>query len=129
MTSLIYSIMVIAQALTMFFSEPASYTPPYKVYSALLTQSGTNAPTATVFENTIGNIVWTREGTGYYYGTLANTFTVNKTFVIICSGYSRILHWNDDDSDVNKLSFSCQEIVSGWEADAFNTTIEIRVYP
>lgn len=47
MTSLIYSIMVIAQALTMLFSQPASYTPPYKVYSALLTQSGTNAPTFT----------------------------------------------------------------------------------
>jgi len=31
---------------------------PYKVYTVLLSQSGTSAPTAIVLENTIGNIVW-----------------------------------------------------------------------
>ena len=32
--------------------------PAYKVYSALITQTGTNAPVATILENTIGSIVW-----------------------------------------------------------------------
>lgn len=39
----------------------------YKVYTALLTQTGTDAPIATVLENTIGNtITWTRESAGIY---------------------------------------------------------------
>lgn len=51
------------------------------VYRALLTQSGTNPPVATVLQNTIGSIVWTRNNAGIYTGTLANAFTANKTMV------------------------------------------------
>jgi hypothetical protein len=40
---------------------------PYKVYSALLNQSGTSAPTAVVNENTIGTMTITRNNTGVYY--------------------------------------------------------------
>jgi len=53
----------------------------YKVYKALISQSSTNAPTVTVLQNTIGDIVWTRDGVGVYLGTLANAFTANKTFL------------------------------------------------
>lgn len=53
----------------------------YKVYTALLNQSGTNAPVATVLENTLGDIVWSREGEGLYKATLSNSFTENKTYV------------------------------------------------
>lgn len=52
-----------------------------KVYRALLTQTGLNAPTAVVLENTIGNIVWNYDAPGEYYGELANAFPANKTFV------------------------------------------------
>jgi len=52
---------------------------PYNSYTALLTQSGTSAPVATVLENTIGNIVWTRYGVGNYKGTLTGAFVENKT--------------------------------------------------
>lgn len=62
---------------------------PYKVYTAFLTQSGTSAPVANVFENTLGGtIVWTRDSTGIYSGTLANAFTVNKTACFITNGSS-----------------------------------------
>ncbi len=50
-----------------------------KVYRALLSQSGTNAPTATVLENTLGNIVWEYVSTGVYNGTLIGAFYINKT--------------------------------------------------
>lgn len=54
----------------------------YLVYSALLTQSGTDAPVATVLQNTLGGtVVWTRNSTGQYLGTLAGAFTLNKTVV------------------------------------------------
>lgn len=56
----------------------------YKVYVALLTQAGTNAPVATVLQNTLGGtVVWTRSVSGSYIGTLANSFTLNKTFCVI----------------------------------------------
>lgn len=55
---------------------------PYKVYTALLAQSGTSAPVATVLENTLGGtIVWTRSTPGVYTGTLVGAFVTNKTFI------------------------------------------------
>ena len=56
--------------------------PTYKVYTALMTQEGTNAPTATILENTLGPIVWTRLSSGNYRGTLADTFLIDKTFIL-----------------------------------------------
>src|SRR3990167_5465013 len=53
-----------------------------KVYKALLTQAGTDAPTAIILENTIGNIVWSRNGVGDYLGTLTGAFSsINKTAI------------------------------------------------
>jgi len=53
-----------------------------KVYKALLTQSGTSAPVATVLENTLsGTLVWTRASAGNYSGTLTGEFVHNKTYV------------------------------------------------
>ena len=41
--------------------------PAYKVYSALITQSGNQPPIATVFENTLGFLPnWIRDTTGLY---------------------------------------------------------------
>ena len=53
--------------------------PKYKVYTALLTQTGTSDPVATVLENTLGDIVWSRVGVGHYSGVLLGAFTANKT--------------------------------------------------
>lgn len=58
-----------------------------KVYRALLTQSGTDAPVATVLENSLGGtVVWTHGGTGIFVATLAAAFTADKTFLL--SGFS-----------------------------------------
>ena len=65
------------------FIESKIPVPTYKVYTALLTQTGEDAPTATVLENTLGDIVWTRIDEGIYIGTLSNSFIENKTGVII----------------------------------------------
>lgn len=59
----------------------------YKVWRALLTQSGTAAPTIvsdgiganTPFSNSIGDIVLTRFSAGIYTGTLSGAFPVDKT--------------------------------------------------
>jgi hypothetical protein len=53
----------------------------YKVYTALLSQSGTDAPVPIILENTLGAvIVWSRLTSGIYNGTLSGAFTNNKTF-------------------------------------------------
>jgi hypothetical protein len=53
-----------------------------KMYTALLSQSGTDAPVATVLMNTLGGtVVWARTGVGVYTATLAGAFTENKTFL------------------------------------------------
>jgi hypothetical protein len=41
----------------------------YKSYSALFTQSGTNAPVVTIISNTLGlNLTWARSSAGNYFG-------------------------------------------------------------
>lgn len=51
-------------------------------YIALLEQTGTDAPVATVLLNTFnGEIVWTRESAGNYSGTLINAFTDDKVHI------------------------------------------------
>ena len=52
----------------------------YKEYVALLTQTGTDAPVATVLYNDLGGtVVWTYSSVGEYIATLAGAFTINKT--------------------------------------------------
>ena len=60
---------------------------PYKVYTALLTQTGTNAPLATVLENTLGvDINWTRLSIGAYSGVPTQPiFNFEKTHHIVNS--------------------------------------------
>jgi hypothetical protein len=56
---------------------------PYKVYTALITQESEAIPTVIVLENTIGEIEWSRRGTGNYSAELVDAFTVNKTAFFI----------------------------------------------
>jgi len=55
----------------------------YKTYAVELSNfgSGAVAPTATVMQNTLGTIVWTRTSLGKYVGTLSGAFKGSKTFI------------------------------------------------
>jgi hypothetical protein len=103
--------------------------PKYKVYSALLTQTGTNAPTATVLENTIGAIVWARSATGIYTATLSTAFTSNKTWYVLTN--------NIDETHLYRIDATSTSVVTVWSFQAGGsptdgeltlTPIEIRVY-
>ena len=105
---------------------------PYNVYTALLTQTGTNDPVATVLENTIGDIVWSRDSIGYYAGTLTGGFPLDKTFVMLQSSawgsdYNTSLV---DITDVDTVNIQIYDYQSETRFDgALNyTSIEIRVY-
>ena len=108
--------------------------PAYKVYTALLTQSGIANPTAIVLENTIGNIVFTYVSNGVFEGTLSNAFPIGQTVINISqqfsfSGPNFQLSWiNDTARTVNK--FQIRVVQNGAPSDGLllNTPIEIRVY-
>ena len=55
---------------------------PYKVYTALLTQSGTDAPVATILENTIPgfSITPSRSFTGLYQLNCTPSLDINKVY-------------------------------------------------
>lgn len=58
----------------------------YRSYTALLTQTGTDAPVATVLENTIGlNLNWVREYAGGYTLRFNEEIDTDKIFI---PGYS-----------------------------------------
>lgn len=112
----------------------------YKVYTALLTQSGTDAPVATVLQNTLGGtVVWTRDDVGIYTATLALAFTTNKTFVPPVSYYNIISDSNrcfyqGVGSTESALKFNQFDFLDAAPADVTSSPtgyieIEIRVFP
>jgi hypothetical protein len=118
--------------ITTLQADVEALQPKYKVYTALMSQTGTNAPTATILENTIGAIVWTRVSAGVYRATLADTFLIDKLFIPCPNG--------GFDSSVNtggggtsyKLARNNDAIIqltTSSADDVLNyTPIEIRVY-
>jgi len=107
---------------------------PYKVYTALLTQSGTNPPVAIVLENTLGGTpVWTRDSAGNYNATLSGVFTENKTFVTYThdgnngsTGFPGGARWDDD---TVWLTFNDKDGVYIDIGSSAIDSVEIRVYP
>jgi hypothetical protein len=115
---------------------------PYIVYTALLTQTGTDAPIATVLENTIGNIVWSYSDVGKYLGTLNGAFPAGKTAVLTSSSSTTLLDvtyhqcsaQRNNDNSISLRSYSIFFDDPIYYPDYKNTvlaviTIEIRVYP
>lgn len=99
----------------------------YLVYSALLTQSGTNAPVATILENTlIGTPTWNYLNPASYSATLTGGFTVGKTMILPSSttfATGDYFTVTDIQTNLIEVSTSANNSIPTF----FN--IEIRVYP
>lgn len=106
----------------------------YKTYTALLTQSGSSAPTATVLENTIGNIVWARTSDGVYSGTLTGAFVSGKTVLFIQDNVSLstiVISRRDvwiERTSANEVALYTLSESALVDSVLNNTSIEIRVY-
>lgn len=107
--------------------------PTYKVYTALLSQSGTNDPTVVVLNNTLsGNINWEWTGPGHLIGTLVGAFPIETKVACIISptnnftgANTAILYWFDADSiELDTLN----SVGTGVNDLLYNTLVEIRVY-
>lgn len=112
-------------------SQLDSAARPYKVYTALLSQTGTSAPVATVLENTLGGtVVWTRNSVGNYSATLTGAFTFNKSWgnitlsTNVVSYSATITNTNDD--TMNLLTMNGSNVVA--DISSTSASIEFRVY-
>jgi hypothetical protein len=109
------------------FANPKNY----KVYSVRLDQSGTNAPVATILENTLSGIpVWSRWSAGCYELTLAGEWVADHVAIFV-SGGEPIDHlpylFVVDRNNVNTLYlFVFSDF--GSQADAWYAYVEVRVY-
>jgi hypothetical protein len=95
---------------------------PYKVYTALLTQSGVEAPTAVVLQNTLGNVNYIAESESIYTIESNNLFLENKTILFFGTGNTSPnprLTW----TSIDALTIECSS-----SDELNNTSIEIRVY-
>jgi hypothetical protein len=108
---------------------------PYKVYTALLTQTGTDAPVATVLENTLsGAIVWSYIYPGRYSGTLTGEFISNKTVIFIGQNNEETVGFikNLNSFSINNISIWTFALDTGnlstVDSVLLDTPIEIRVY-
>ena len=119
----------------------------YKVYTALLTQSGTDAPVATVLENTLGVITLQRNELGDYSILSDNLFLDGKTFmpqsfsfdaeqsVIPYADDSSInghySFWKTSEGDIKIFMYNNTGTFVEWSTalgTSFELPIEIRVY-
>jgi len=103
---------------------------PYKSYVAILVQSGTTAPSATVLENTLTvPFTYVRYGPGTYGLESTGAFPLNKTFVSIPNKtnnvtlVTNIQHFDNNNILLRTLNGS---ILS--DDMFYRTAIEIRVY-
>lgn len=103
----------------------------YKRYIALISQTGTNDPTVSILENTIGDIVWTRAAGGVYQGVLTNAFIDDfKTYLSIQQNLQNLggvnyITWFDGSTiqiDTLDATFTSNDTL------LLYTTIEIRYY-
>jgi hypothetical protein len=109
------------------------YTPAYKVYTALLTQTGASAPIATILENTLGfTPVWETDSAGWFKTN--STFFTDKTVVFLGAPYPNsnptVITLAGGRSPSSGGSVIIQSRENGALADNIfsNTPIEIRVY-
>ena len=107
-------------------SEPVD-SRPYKVYTALLTQTGTNAPVATVLENTLGvTITLHYAAPGQYFLTADTPIFINPFFSTGITNANQSLAIFE--AGTGGLGINMK--VGGVLANdvLFNHPIEIRVY-
>lgn len=107
---------------------------PYTVYTALLTQATTNAPTATVLENGLsGTPALSYVSAGKYRLTLVGEFTAAKTHIMfntilnasnLFAGAFRV---DDDVIEIQTRQFSLGSFTN-FDSILTGASIEIRIY-
>jgi hypothetical protein len=105
----------------------------YSTYVARVTQSGTNAPVATVISNNTGlTFTWIRQGTGSYRVSPSSAFVINKTWIQMTGGDVSSGTTSVSIKDIGTAFASAVNVnlVNGNVADNITAAfVEIRIYP
>ena len=115
-------------------------TPTYKVYSALLTQTGTDAPVATVLENTLGvSIVWEYIDVGDYtvngitWDPLKTTIEIGKSnnfgYITPFEYFSFGIHNTNEQLLLQSGTIDNDLVLTLYNGILYRNLVEIRVYP
>ena len=110
--------------------QQASEKIPYKVYTALLNQTGTDAPVATVLENTLGlNIVWSRTGAGQYSGSTPGLFVDPKkvAFILVNAQNNNTDSGENGVDEIYITTYPLNNTPAG-DGLLYNAFLEIRLY-
>ena len=97
----------------------------YTSYVALVNQTGTAAPIATVLQNTTGGtIAWVRDSLGNYSGVITGgAFTAGKTLVFVNQG------GGTSTANIQWSSVATKVIIStGADNVLAKASIEVRIY-
>jgi hypothetical protein len=107
----------------------------YNEYTALLNQSGTGAPVATVMKNSIGAIVWTRTAPGNYIGTLLGAFPSGKTALLpmavdLVTNLTAQFITRQDDNQIEIVTADISSFPTPVTADSIlvDALVNVRVY-
>lgn len=104
---------------------------PYKVYTALLSQSGTSAPTAKVLENTLGFVpTFGYSSTGVFSINSSGGFTLDKTYISFTIRNGSGTNWIGNHLWSSSSALQITSKNSGVLTNVFpsDAELEIRVY-
>ena len=100
----------------------------FQSYVSLISQTGTEDPTTTVLENTLGlSIVWTRESQGKYVGSLDRTIDIGKTVIFYTTPTTHTGVRGEIVGD-NEVRIELQNGVNAFADDFNNLSFELREY-
>ena len=104
------------------------FSAPYKTYTALLNQTGTNAPSSTVVFNSLGDLKFSRIAPGDYLVHSDKLFTKDKysLFITPHDTYDFAVSWIDE-STIEILTDGGGDTLADGLLEG-NTTFEVRVY-
>jgi hypothetical protein len=104
------------------------YTGEVLEYEAIMNQSGTGNPTAYVYKNTIGSIVWARTDKGKYTGTLVGSFPQYRTGLIFGQDFAVVTRFKRLSDDVVEIR-TYDSALALADSGLVETYIKIIVFP
>lgn len=100
-----------------------------KRYKALISQTGTSAPTVTILENTLGTVTYSYASVGSYTANSSGLFTSGKTFLMMNPAYGNgnvnAVKYNSS----NVLDIKSNNGLTPTDGLLSNESILIEVYP
>jgi hypothetical protein len=101
---------------------------PYRSYTALLSQSNSNPPTATVLGNSLDlTITWSRTSRGKYVGTFSKSVNTDKTTILITTPITHTGFKAQLESPT-EIRFEAESGVNAFLDNFTNVTLELKEY-